>query len=68
MEEKKLFGLTKEQIRKLSGSKNNDKPPIDSPINFNRDPLDACISGSEKILNNPKKREMFYRIYRRESR
>ena len=68
MKSKTIFGLTKEQIKKLSGSRDNDKPPMDSPIRFDRDPLDACISGSEKILNDSKKREMFYRIYRRERR
>ena len=65
MKEKTIFGLTKEQIKKQSGTRNNDKPPKDSPIRIDRDPLDACISGSQKILNDPKKREMFYRIYRR---
>ncbi len=26
--------------------------------------LDACISGANKILNDPKKRERFRRVYR----
>ena len=65
MEEKLIFGLTEEQVRKQSGSIDNDKPPNDSPIRFDREPLDACISGSQKILNNPKEREMYYRIYRK---
>jgi len=68
MKKKTLFGLTEEQIKKQSGSRDNDKPPKSPPIRFDRAPLDACISGSKKILNDPKKREMYYRIYRRQGR
>lgn len=53
MKEKTIFGLTKEQIKKQAWTRNNDSPPITSPIRFDRGPLDACISGSQKILNDP---------------
>ena len=60
--EKKIFGLTEEEIKKQSGKAT--KLPKSSPIRPEDEFLEPCIRGAEKILNDPEKKEMFYRIYR----
>lgn len=62
MSEKKLFNLTKEQIKKQSGSR-PDKCDYNTPIRSG-ETLEPCIRGSQKFLDDPKKREMLCRIYR----
>lgn len=62
MSERKLFNLTKEQIKKQIGSR-PDKCDYNTPIRRG-ETLEPCIRGSQKILNDPKKREMLYRIHR----
>jgi len=64
---KKLFNMTEEQIRKQSGTRPGydiDPESKMSPISPNDTFLEPCIRGSQKIMNDPKKKEMFYRIYR----
>ena len=62
---KDMFNMTGEQIRKQMGSRDYDIAPEAkySPINPNDTFLEPCIRGSQKILNDPEKKEMFYRIY-----
>jgi len=64
---KDMFNITGEQIKKQMGSrKHSDVDPESkmSPINPGDTFLEPCIRGSQKIINDPEKREMFYRIYR----
>lgn len=64
---KKLFNMTEEQIRKQAGTRigyDIDPESKMSPINPSDTFLEPCIRGSKKILDDPEKREMFYRIYR----
>ncbi|MBQ8042810.1 MAG: hypothetical protein IJ272_01500 [Clostridia bacterium] len=62
---KTIFGLTKEEVSRQCGLQHAVDPEHKmSPINSNDSFLDACISGGQKILQDPQKREMFYRIYR----
>ena len=64
---KKMFNLTDEQIRKQAGTKTRrdiDPESKMSPISPCDTFLEPCIRGGEKILADPEKREMFYRIYR----
>ena len=62
---KKIFGYTPEQIARMGRATHDvDSESRLSPINPNEDPLDACIRGGEKILQDPQKKEMFCRIYR----
>lgn len=62
---KDMFNLTGEQIKKQMGSRDYDIDPESkmSPISPGDTFLEPCIRGSEKIVNDPEKREMFYRIY-----
>lgn len=65
MIEKKIFGLTPEQIRKQSGSRDYSIDPESRarPIRPG-ETLEPCIRGSQKIMSDPKKREMLNKIYR----
>ena len=66
MSDEKIFGLTKEQIRKQSGSRDHAVDPESKakPIREGDTFLEPCIKGSQKILNDPEKKAMFNRIYR----
>ena len=63
---KDMFNMTGEQIKKQMGSRDYDIDPESkmSPISPGDTFLEPCIRGSQKLLNDPVKREMFYRIYR----
>lgn len=65
MSESKIFGLTREQIRKQSGSRDYSIDPESNakPIRPG-ETLEPCIRGSQKIMSDPKKREMLNKIYR----
>ena len=58
-----MFNLTDEQIKKLSGGK-DDKCDYNNPICQN-ETLEPCLRGADKILNDSNKKEMMHRIYRR---
>lgn len=64
----KIFGYTKEQIRKQV------KTDYDVAPEYKRSPikpgetLEPCIRGAQKILDDPQKREMMKRIIRGEKR
>ena len=65
MEDKKIFGLTPEELDRLSG---NREPAVDpqykmKPINPG-ETLEPCIRGAQKILDDPEKKAMMERIYR----
>lgn len=68
---KDMFNMTGEQIKKQMGTRqSHDVDPESkfSPIAPGDTFLEPCIRGGEKILNDPEKREMFYRIYRGKNR
>ena len=66
MSDEKIFGLTREQIRKQSGSREHEVDPESKakPIREGDIFLEPCIRGSEKIMNDPEKKAMLNRIYR----
>lgn len=66
MSEEKIFGLTQEEIRKQTGKRGYDVDPEFNmgPINPRDTFLEPCLRGSDKILNDPEKKEMMYRIFR----
>lgn len=62
---KKIFRYTPEEIVRLGKTTHDIDPEHQfSPINPKDSFLEACIRGGEKILQDPDKRQMFYRIYR----
>ena len=63
--EKKIFGLTPDEIRRQGRDTHEVDPQYKmSPINPEAGFLEPCIDGAKKILEDPQKKEMFYRIYR----
>lgn len=62
MSEKKIFGLTQEQLKKQSG-KISDSPENQTPIRKG-ETLEPCLRGAKKILADKGKTEMMRRIYR----
>lgn len=65
MSEKKIFGLTREQIRKQSGKSHDIDPEFASgPINPRDTSFEPCLRGAQKILDDPETKSMMYRIYR----
>ena len=66
MSDEKIFGLTKEQIRKQAGLRDYAVDPESKakPIREEDGFLEPCIRGSQKIMDDPEKVEMFRRIYR----
>lgn len=60
-----IFGYTLEQIARMGKTTHDVDPEYRlSPINPSDGPLDPCIRGGKKILEDPDKKEMFCRIYR----
>lgn len=57
-----IFNMTEDQIKKLSGEK-DDKCDYNTPITCG-ETFEACIRGSKKIIDDPQKKEMMFRIYR----
>lgn len=65
MSDEKIFGLTREQIRKQTGSREHVVDPESKakPIREGDGFLEPCIRGSQKIMNDPEKIKKFRRIY-----
>ena len=69
MEDKKIFGLSLEEVDRMSGT---NEPKVDpqyqmKPINPG-ETLEPCIRGAQKVLDDPEKKAMMRRIYRREKK
>lgn len=64
----KIFGYTKEQIRKQLKTDYDVDPQYKmNPIKPG-ETLEPCIRGAQKILDDPNKREMMKHIFRGEKR
>ena len=61
--EKKLFGMTMEQIKRQSSLSEIKPDMCQTPIRPG-ETLEPCIRGARKILEDPHTKEMMYKIYR----
>ena len=64
----KIFGYTKEQLRKQLKTDYDVDPEYKMKPIKPGETLEPCIRGAQKILDDPNKREMMKRIIRGEKR
>lgn len=67
MSEKKIFGISEEEVKRQLAAKGVDVDPESKLGPLSRGKmLDVCIEGGEKILRDPHTKAMLGRIYRGE--